>query len=728
MPVIVWHGNYAMSKKNTVLGLHYYHANPMMNNEGDKTVLEKNYKLAKELFFSSSDIKEIRSRIERSEYQTIWAGIQETADKMCDEQSILLAEDTFTIWYYVRNRLMDLALVSMVTEEEKYVKTLKMILRDLCTRDMDFWQGPEYPNRPRTRNYHGKDILAGELETAQLAMGVSVAYDWAYPLLDQEERTLILTCLKEKAQMLLRNSTMFQSEHWVMNHLCVIASAMSLTTIILEDEGIPFAEDMALVQKGLNLWMKKIETDGSYGESFHYWAYPINCLFFSVYALKHAKNIEMEGTKWVDRNFEWAFYNQVGKYEIEGYDRPVAIAVNSYDCPYLFQMEGPEGLLFANYFKNPLAQWYVNRYLMGGLSRPDSLHRVWHECNSLLFALHDSKLPERSPESIGLPTTRIFHDTGFVYIRDSWDNYDKIGGDTVFQLQSGGGGRSRSHEHYDKNSFSLYAKGEYFIVDPGHSCYRGKAHDDYDTRTKSHNTITVDGKDQNLGFVEKGMLHDEVRKYTSYHNRAEIVGHSFQEELTYVASDARRSYEPYLKEFVRRVWFVKPGYFLIWDRVDIGAQPGGIQSGFNLNNRDGKLNYQIDQGTVRISRPKADLFMQFITPEELTIEVTDGKLHEAYHIFTDQPIEGKQGTVKRINVGVANKELKTADFLYIICPTDKGGETPQALVLEKESEVGLPHRFKTLTLQVEYQGNKDTFHFNADDVKYERENGAFYTF
>lgn len=686
------------------------------------------YRPAKGLFFKSEDVTGIRERINAPEYQALWNNIKATADRACEEKGILFSDDTFTIWYYVRNRLMDLGLVCMVTEEEKYVEALSCILRDLSTRDMNFWQGPEYPNRPRTRNYHGREILAGELETAQLAMGISTAFDWAYPLLNEETKRIVIDNLKQKGQMLLRNSTLFQSEHWVMNHLCVIASALVLTTLILEDEGIPFEEDITLAQKGLNLWMKKIEADGSYGEAFHYWAYPMNCLFFGVYSLKNAKNIDMEGTKWVERAFEWAIYNQVGKHEVEGYDRPVAVAVNAYDCPYLMQMEAPEVLLYANYFNNPLAQWYTRSFLMDNPPRPDSLHKVWHVNNSILLALHDPRLPERSPQSLDLPMARIFHDTGFVYFRDSWDKCDKTGGDTVLELQSGGGGRSRSHEHYDKNSFSLYAKGEYFIVDPGHSCYRGKPHHDYDTRTRSHNTVTINGQDQSLGFVERGMLHDEARNYTSYNNRAEIAGRGFHDQIYFVASDARKCYEPYLKEFIRSVWFVKPDYFVIWDRVDIGDQPGGIQNGFNINNYDGKMEYSIEGNSLMISRPKADLSIQYVSPLKINYEIGDGRLHLAYHIFPDATVEGKECSTKRFTPVVGETPLKASDFVYVICPLDKGEKGPKLTILETRYQSNKPYVFESIRLQVEFKGNKDVFQFDSGKVSYSRENGACYVF
>ena len=57
-----------------------------------------------------------------------------------------------------------------------------------------------------------KEVLAGELETAQLAMGISIAYDWGYRHLSGEVRSAVEKALKNVARPLLRNSVEFQSE------------------------------------------------------------------------------------------------------------------------------------------------------------------------------------------------------------------------------------------------------------------------------------------------------------------------------------------------------------------------------------------------------------------------------------------------------------------------------------------------------------------------------------
>lgn len=691
-------------------------------------MFNKDARVAKGLFFQNEDISGLRQRIQEPTFAKLWEDIKGTADRICEIGGLQFPEDTFTLYYYIRKRMSDLGLACLLTGEEKYKEALQKNLCFLIELDLNDWIGPEYPNRPRTRIYKGKEVYAGELETATLTAGMIMAYEWGYSFLTEELRRNVQTCLKEKAYMLLKNSTLFQSENWVMNHLCVIATSFAQTILILEED-IPFAEDMALVQKALKLWMQKMETDGSYGEGYHYWAYPTNCLFPAVYALKQMKGIELDGIYCMEKVFEWAIYNQVGRYEIKGYEEPVAVAVNAHDSPFLFQMEGPEVLLYANYFKNPLAQWYLKTFLLGNPERPDGLHTTWHVCNSLLFVLYDPSLPSKSPEEICLPKSRVFHDTGFCFIRDSWAGLDQVNGkDVVLQLQSGGGGKARSHQHFDKNSFSLFAKGEYFIADPGHSCYRGEAHHHFDTKTASHNTVTINGCDQLLEFAERGMLHDETKPYTSHQNRAEVIGKAFYDEIEYIASDGRKCYQPYLRAFMRKIWFVKPGYFVIWDRIDGTNQEGSICSGWNLNNIDGNLRLTINDQHIYVSRPRADLSIQFAAPKKVEFAVSDGRLHTAYHILPQMDVEGRSGSAKRIQLQTDQKSLKAVDYVYVLCPVEKGDEIPKITLLEVVGRKDHPEAFQSLKMQVNYKGNEDEFAFQQEDVRFCRKDGAYYTF
>lgn len=681
------------------------------------------------LYFHDEDIPKIRKRASDPRYSAVWAGILDKADKVVEAGSVLIAGSTHTDWYYIRNNLLDVAMAALVTEEQRYIDTVNKILMDAAQADMGWWQGPEYPNRPRTLVYHGETRLAGELETATICLGVCTAYDWCYSYLREDVKAALIKTLREKGQMLLHNSVLFQSENWVMNHLCVLSAGLTVCCFTLRTAGYDVDEDIANARNGLNLWMDKLEHDGSYGESYHYWGYPTNCLFFGLQAFKTVENVVLENTHRVGNAFNWAIHNQVGLYEdIPGFDRPVAIAVNNYDCPFVFQMEAPEALLFAKFFGNPMANWYIDHFLIPNPPRPDCVHHVWHTTNAMLLALDDPEAERRSPVEYKMPEDRYFSDTGFVYMRDSWEHAGDIGGDMVFSLQSGGGGRSCSHEHYDKNSFSLYAYGEYLINDPGHSCYRGKSHHEFDTFAKAHNTLSLSGENQSLAFLERGMLHDEVHEFRSFRNQAHIVGKNFNPHASYIASDAHKCYEPYLNDFTRHVWFVKPDYFVILDRVDTRNVSGDPMLGFNVNNRDGKTEVEIEKNVVLAKRPKANVRVEYAFPGNIGFQQSDSKLHIAYHIFTEQEVEGDWGTALRFTPQPDGGYPNYIDYLYVVCPEKKDDEHPVVKLSNVVNKEGCPYTLESCTLEVTFRGRTSRFELKGEEVDFHGADGEYYRF
>ena len=670
------------------------------------------------LFFHDAHVAEIKKRIQGRRLEYVWKELVQTADKVVREGSLLFKEDTLTIYYYARERMGALALVALVTREEAFIRALEKEVLALCERDLNFWIGPEYPNRPRQQTYRGEKVFVGELETAALTVSLILALDFCGHLMDDGIKGRAFQCLKDKAYLLLKNSTLFQSENWVMIHLCVIASAFTLCSLLLDNQNSCFTEDLPLIRKALGLWLRTVEDDGSYGEGYHYFTYPVNALSLALLALKHNRGIELAETARLGKSFEWALYNQAGQYGETGEKLPVATAVNAYDSPFYFQMEAPEALFFANYFKNPLAQWYIEKFLLVPLGRPDCLHTAWHRLDALLPVFYEEAFKGCTPEEGCLSPSRVFHDTGFVYLRDGWGGMDKETGDTVLALQSGGGGRARSHQHYDKNSFCLFAGGEYWVADPGHSCYRGKAHSLFDTKTASHNTVTLNGEDQFLEFLEKGMEPGERKKSTSFHNRAVITGKAFYPELDYVKSSAARCYKPSFRVFDRHVWYVKTGYFLIYDQVDAGRK-GQVLNGFQINNSDGKTLLTASEEGLLAERPHSGLFIKAVFPEE-GFSRKDGILHKAYHIFPGMKVEGLPGSAVRLEFNGTGEEGK-ADFLYILCPVGKGGEKPDVKALGQDGRDGVA---------ISFRGIRDEFLLNAEEgyIRFTRDGGASYLF
>ena len=68
----------------------------------------------------------------------MWENIRRTADHIAESGSLLVETDTLEIWYYVRNRLMDLSFIVLAEGREKHKQVLNKVLLELCGGGMDF--------------------------------------------------------------------------------------------------------------------------------------------------------------------------------------------------------------------------------------------------------------------------------------------------------------------------------------------------------------------------------------------------------------------------------------------------------------------------------------------------------------------------------------------------------------------------------------------------------------
>ena len=189
----------------------------------------------------------------------------------------------------------------------------------------------------------------------------------------------------------------------------------------------------------------------------------------------------------------------------------------------------------------------------------------------------------------------------------------------------------------------------------------------------------------------------------------------FHNDVSFVKSHAEKCYSPYLKECVRNIIFIKPDLFVVWDKVECKNKTDKIESGFNINNYDGKLHIDINENEIFAQRPKADLYMKVMSDVDYKTSIRDGKLHMAYHINTEQEIEGGYGSAKRL---VLESEGK-ANYFTVICPMDKGAKKPSAKCNFAEDKT---------TMTVEYNGQKYEITFTNYDIFYKCNDGTYYTF
>ena len=136
----------------------------------------------------------------------------------------------------------------------------------------------------------------------------------------------------------------------------------------------------------------------------------------------------------------------------------------------------------ARKFKQPVYAWDERRRLAE--ARPDALDLIWYQ-------------PETaSPKQAGWPLQRMFRGVEVGFLHSDWEDPNGV----FFALK--GGDNQANHSHLDLGTFVLDAGGVRWALDLGSDDYNmpqyfGKLRwTYYRLRTESHNTVLIDGENQ----------------------------------------------------------------------------------------------------------------------------------------------------------------------------------------------------------------------------------------
>jgi len=266
------------------------------------------------------------------------------------------------------------------------------------------------------------------------------------------------------------------------------------------------------------------------------------------------------------------------------------------------------GVKLSDYFYQRLQEMYT--FLMY-LSWPDAtmpqindgFHaknlRILYEKPAQMFNRDDftffasegksGKAPAES--SIGFPYSGIY------VMRSDWS-------DTARYLIVDAGLFGSSHGHEDKLSFELFAFGKPFIIESGTYTYVYNRWHRYFEGAFAHNTIVVDDKSQLRYPYESRWVNDPPQQLPNIWIS--------NERLDYLESNYDEGYgnnkENIFKGIVhtRRILFVKPDYWILWDGVS-GNGAHSAEQLFHfpaepnvniLNERDVYVDYPVGPGLV----------------------------------------------------------------------------------------------------------------------------------
>tara|TARA_R100000027_G_scaffold62209_1_gene54164 strand:+ start:19927 stop:21768 length:1842 start_codon:yes stop_codon:yes gene_type:complete len=385
------------------------------------------------------------------------------------------------------------------------------------------------------------------LDTAEMASGVALAYDWLYDEWSDSQKKMILASLRDKAlKPSLEPERWFRRVHHNWNQVC--NAGMTLAAIaIMDEEPELSARIIHLAIQSLPLAIEQYEPNGCYPEGPVYWGYGTDYNFLFCAALDSAYGTD----------FGILLQSSLGK------------------SPMVIQhLIGPSGKNF-NYSDNRTqphpctgSLWAATKMEGSGIDafeeqKIENLIKAGVPMNNRWFPLRilwlNSTRPT-FPKSFPLS----FQDKGGINPvathRTSWTDPNAL----YFGIKAGN--PSVNHSHMDIGSFVLESHGVRWAVDLGH--------EEYSTVELFRPEISLWDKEQdgsrwkifrNGPFSHNLLIIDETLQRVDGH--ADFTDFVEKENLRSSTVDLSAVYADQLDQYLRRISIIDNSYFEIHDNI-----------------------------------------------------------------------------------------------------------------------------------------------------------------
>lgn len=575
----------------------------------------------------------------------LWGSMERRAMACTGSPSLLSPNDTNDWWHLVWERLSTSAFVQRIRPEERLGAWLKAIVLDIVEKPADEWIGPWFRKRVTPS--------MGQLETAHVTLAVCTALFVCPELFEPEERRRILEQVRSKGQEPCRRylEKRMEERGHINNWFMVLLNGFGMASLLLDDrEGIERTKEWFAFAQGLY-------NDDSYGESLQYWNYATLHMSHLYEMLIRYDPSLVKGldARAYAGSVLWAAYSYLGMKPLEDWGdhtgAPAPRSLNFGDSAYAFRPSGDVLTHIAVRLKEReprlagLARWLFDAAYTESDAGPfdRATFGFYNAYDYLSVLLYAKTADPIGPSEAELPLARGF-EAGTVVVRDRWEEPR-----TVLGVQAGYEPlRVTSHNHEDQNSFILTHLGERFFADPGHCCYR------LDTQkasvaTHSHNTwtfLTEDGCPIVQRPIGGNLFHPEPPK-----NRRLLL--RSEDEVTILRTDAAGVYGDGIVR-AERTWITAmPHSVFLVDRIE-AAEPIRVQSHFLVDNKDGRLKYNVASDTKLVFRrsPAGMKFFQVGSHSDAetnpcTLKVSWGYMHDAYHPQPNQHGQGREGAAVR---------------------------------------------------------------------------------
>lgn len=381
-------------------------------------------------------------------------------------------------------------------------------------------------------------------------VGAALTYDWLHDVLPAATRSQVRARLAAEGEILLR-----ETSYWrlLSNHCLIETTALGMIGLTLQGEDERAGVFLDKARERADLIIEHAPADGSWGEGVQYWQYGLG------YFLRYLEASKTAGHHDYYPRYEWL--QRTGLFPIH-FSLPGAPAemVN-------FSDSGQNDYVASFLLYLPAAAYRNGRWQDYGNRTRNSLP---YKFSWMDFIAYD---PTVQPEDFtALPTFHHFTDNGFVTMRSGWSAGDTL---VAFHCGPGPGHRNQAdprrlerrgfgpgHGHPDANSFCLFARGQWLVLDPGYVRQKW---------TRDENTILVNGR----GQAGEGEVWLDYMAFQNREPAPRILRAETHPDFDYVIGDAGNVYvnEAGLGHFRRHLLFLKPDTLVVLD--DVGLRTAG---------------------------------------------------------------------------------------------------------------------------------------------------------
>ena len=346
-------------------------------------------------------------------------------------------------------------------------------------------------------SWRRRPAIKSFLDCAETAVAVSLAYDWLYDKLPDEERAAIESALLrqvlEPALAAYEDPTLLwprrRDNCALVSHSCILIAALAV---------LGQYRDLAtrLMPKSLAASRRIFETfapDGAWPEGLSYWSLAIRYASIMVAALENTLG-DSFGLA------ERPGFAQTGDFVLHTVG-PFGAAFNFGDSERQFDVSPLAW--FAHRFQRPIDSWLIRDY------------DGWY----LPFTTIWGKRPRTGPTGLNLPRGKIFRGSELACFRNTWSSAPKerpvylaIKGGNALSKGHAASGRPEDimlHAQADAGSFVVDGARRRWVIDLGSDDYDLPGYFDpgadnrcgprwryYRTHAAGHNTLVMDGLNQ----------------------------------------------------------------------------------------------------------------------------------------------------------------------------------------------------------------------------------------